>query len=144
MTGENNVSQHKEALESIQDAAKQICTIIPLLQAAYFAAISISDLKKSLWQEPRPDWFTFLFCAVIFIAPVVLWLASFILAIGIFVPSEVPPEAIRLHNSSTYEDMASRKYSLLRTVLWLLAGGLACLTLNFLFYIIFIPPHISK
>lgn len=141
---QNQALQQKTIVLSIQDAAKQICTIIPILQAAYFAAISMTDIKKALWQEPRPDLSIFLFYAGTFLAPVILWLTSFVMAIKIFVPSRISPEISQISDPSSDEEVVDRKYRLLRLALWFLAGGLAWLAVNFILYILVIPPPVSK
>lgn len=73
---------HLGSLQPLEDAAKQIVVITSLLQGIYFAAISVSDIKKvnntaNLW-----------FDAFIVLSLVILgfWMASLYFATRVFIP----------------------------------------------------------
>lgn len=125
------------ALRTVQEAAKQISTVVPIIQAAYFAAISMSDLKESIWVhsgQPRS-------LVVVFILPAVLWLISLLLAIQIFVPPAVG-EGAQLRD--VYRRTAITKYRLLRWSQYFLAAGLLVMTVAVSIYFLCVPPPPSS
>jgi hypothetical protein len=72
----------KESIGSLEEAAKQLITAVTLLQGIYFAAISFSDVKKAMDVEGVLGWLRIL----LFVAPIILWLACLILAVQVFKP----------------------------------------------------------
>lgn len=127
----------QRALRTVQEAAKQMSTVIPIIQAAYFAAISMSDLKESIWiqsGQPRS-------LVVVFILPAVLWLISLLLAIQVFVPPAVG-EGAQLRD--VYRRTAISKYRLLRWSQYYLAAGLLVMTVAVSIYFLCIPPPPSS
>lgn len=72
----------KESIPAQEEAAKQLITITSLIQGIYFAAISFSDLKKTLVVH---DWFGWL-VVLLFVSPIVLWLVSLSFALSVFTP----------------------------------------------------------
>jgi hypothetical protein len=75
----------KGAIDKQEEAAKQIISITSILQALYFAAISFSDLKKSLFQQNLQDIQLFAL-VILFISPIVIWLISLRFSISVLVP----------------------------------------------------------
>ena len=136
MTQENDdIAAYRAGLLTIQEAAKQFGMVVPLLQAAYFAVVSMSDLKKVIWG----NWVW----AVLFTLPAFLWLISLFLAIQVFVPPLVSPEAKRA--AATYEHVVQSKYRLLRWSQYFLLAGLLGMVINVLVYFVYIPlPPPSK
>lgn len=134
-------SQKSQDLLSILDAAKQINAIVPILQAAYFAAVSMSDLRKVLWERSISTGYSAILTGI-FVLPVILWLASFIIAVRLFVPSTVSPEVE--HFSGFQEEQSRRGLASIRKALYCLEGGLIVLAFNVVFYILVIPPPTSK
>jgi hypothetical protein len=138
MGAENRkANSYQRALLSIQEAAKQIGTVVPILQAAYFAAISMSDLKRAIWQNWSQSWWL----VILFVFPAFLWLISLFLAIQIFVPPTVSPEA---RTSATYEQLVADKYRLLRISQYFLAAGLLVMALDVIIYFACVPPPLPS
>ena len=129
MNENRNGTTYQSALLSIQEAAKQSGVVVPILLTAYFAAISMSDLKKVAWGNW--GW------AVLFTAPAVLWLISLFLSIQIFVPARVSPEA---KGPSTYERILQAKYRLLLVSQYALLAGLLIMVICVVLYFVCSPP----
>lgn len=128
-----DVAQYQAALLSVQEAAKQAGVIVPFLQAAYFAAISASDLKKALWA----NWSQFWWMGFLFVVPALLWLISLFLAVQVFVPPLVRSDATQV---TIYEQVVYKKYRLLKASQYVLAAGLMAMIVNVVIYFVFIPP----
>lgn len=135
MPKNDHITTYQAALLTIQDAAKQLGVVIPLLQAAYFAIVSMSELRKAIWG----NWMW----AAIFTCPAILWLISLFLTIRVFVPPLVSPEA--QGKASTYEYIVHEKYRLLRLSQYFLLAGLLSMIINVGIYFVYIPlPPPSK
>jgi hypothetical protein len=72
----------KESIGSLEEAAKQLITAVTLLQGIYFAAISFSDVKKTIDVQGTFGWLRIL----LFVAPIIFWLICLILAVKVFKP----------------------------------------------------------
>lgn len=129
MQEDPDIAAYRASLLTIQEAAKQSGTVVPLLQAAYFAVVSMSDLKKVIWG----NWAW----ALLFAVPAFLWLISLFLAIQVFVPPLVSPEA---GGTATYERVVQSKYRLLRISQYILLAGLLAMVANVVIYFVYIPP----
>jgi hypothetical protein len=70
------------AFQPLEDAAKQIVTITSLLQAGYFAAISVSDVKKA--NNAADPWFVVFI--VFSLLTVGIWITSLFYATRVFIP----------------------------------------------------------
>lgn len=125
----DDIAACRAGLLTIQEAAKQFGAVVPLLQAAYFAIISMSDLKKVIWGNWM--WTT------VFAIPAILWLISLFLAIQIFVPPLVSPEAKK--TVEVYEQTVQGKYRLLRLSHYFLLMGLLGMVINVIIYFVYIP-----
>jgi hypothetical protein len=94
------------SITSTEDAAKQLITIISLLQTIYFAAISFSDLKNALAIKSN--------LVFLFLSPIALWLIALALAILVFLPRhyytnlESPSKS-----ATTFNDIISFKQKIL-------------------------------
>jgi hypothetical protein len=73
---------NKDSIGSLEEAAKQLITAVTLLQGIYFAAISFSDVKKTMDVEGNFG----LLRILLFIGPIILWLICLILAVQVFKP----------------------------------------------------------
>jgi hypothetical protein len=134
MQENEDIAAYQAALVTIQEAAKQSGTVVPLLQAAYFAVVSMSDLKKVIWGSW--GW------TILFVVPAFLWLISLLLAIQVFVPPLVSPEA---KGAATYEQVVQSKYRTLRASQYTLLAGLLAMVVNVVIYFVYIPlPPPSK
>jgi hypothetical protein len=127
--GDDYSAYHHREILFIQEAARQSGVIVPLLQAAYFAIVSMSDLKRVIWG----NWMW----AIIFIVPVFLWLISLFLVIQIFVPPKIGSEAREL--PTVYENIVNHKYCLLRLSQYFLLAGLFSMAINVFLYFVCIP-----
>jgi len=136
VTQENDaIPGYHAGILTLQEAAKQFGVVVPLLQAAYFAVVSMSDLKKVIYG----NWAW----AILFALPAFLWLISLFLAIQIFIPPLVSPEARKV--PATYEHVVHNKYRLLKLSQYFLLAGLLFMAINVVIYFVYIPsPHPSK
>jgi hypothetical protein len=126
-------SHYQTSLLIIQETAKQVCTIVPIIQTAYFAAISMSDLKQIIWQ----DWSRLWWLGILFVCPAILWLLSLFVAIAVFVPIKASYGG---GISATYDFIIRRRYLYLAISLWLSAAGLLFMAINMAVYFICLPP----
>ena len=100
----------KESIGSLEDAARQLITVVTLVEGIYFAAISFSDVRKVLTSPGQPAWVVFLF-----ISPIILWLICLVFAIRVF-----SPESYRSNMSSpelaknVYLEIVAYKHKMLR------------------------------
>jgi hypothetical protein len=100
----------KDSIGALEDAAKQLISIVTLIEGIYFAAISFSDVRKDLASAGQP-WLVI----ILIISPVVLWLICLVFAIKVFNPVSYPTNL----NSSTlaektYKQIVGFKYKMLR------------------------------
>jgi hypothetical protein len=104
----------KGSVKSTEEAGKQIIAGASILEALYFHAITYSDLRGNLtgWQ------------VVVYLVPIVLWLASLWFAVSIFYPrfytmnissSDVCKQA--------YEEITVRKFGQFRAAAIFLGLG---------------------
>jgi hypothetical protein len=128
-------SAAKESVAALEEAAKQLVSVTSLLQAIYFAAISFSDLKGSLVVEGEIRWALVL----LFVLPIVFWLASLGFAVLVF-----KPETYRTNLSSPdlarlmYREIVGYKHrQLQRSHLFLLLGFVP-LVVNIVLYVVWI------
>jgi hypothetical protein len=110
-----------QAIDSMKDAAKHLVSITTFLQAVYFAAISFGDLRKVLTGP----------LTVIFVPPVVLWLAALGLALQVVIPVGRP---------EPLEDTYTRKRRWLQAANWVLWTSFLALLADIIYYLLFVPP----
>jgi hypothetical protein len=100
----------KDAIDSIEGAARQLISVLTLLEGIYFAAISFSDIRTAMSGGYESAGLTLLF-----ILPVVLWLVSLSYAVAVFTP-----EAYQTNISSpdlsrkTYHEIVAYKHRMLK------------------------------
>ncbi len=128
-------SAAKESVGALEEAAKQLISVTSLLQAIYFAAISFSDLKGSLVVEGAKDYLLVL----LFVLPIVLWLASLSFAIRVFKPETYKtnlssPDLAR----SIYGEIVAYKHRQLRRAHQFLLLGFVPLVVNIVLYLAWI------
>ncbi|HII06834.1 MAG TPA: hypothetical protein HA349_05850 [Methanotrichaceae archaeon] len=122
----------KESVTSMEVAAKQLISVTSLLQAIYFAAISFSELKGSLVAEDAVGWLLVL----LFVLPIVFWLASLGFAVRVF-----KPETYKTNLSSPdlarqmYEGMVAYKHEQLQRAHLFLLLGFVPLVVNIVLYL---------
>ncbi len=82
----------KKTIESLENAAKQLVSIVAFSQTVYFAGISFADLKKGLVHSL--GWGKWLI-VIAALSPIVCWILSLYWAIRVFKPEEfkVAPDA---------------------------------------------------
>lgn len=136
-----------KGIDVVDEAAKQLVGITGLLQGIYFAAISISDVKKV--GTIQDAWFlAFVFFSMI---TVLLWLGCLSFAVKAFLPREYHPNNYVGNQDSTefikqisnmYEKVLSYKQKKLRTASTLLWLSFIPLSTNLAIYLIFplVPP----
>lgn len=125
----------KESVTALEEAAKQLISVTSLLQAIYFAAISFSDLKESLMVETAKDWLL----VILFVLPIVLWLASLGFAVRVFEPETYKtnlssPDLAR----SMYGEMVAYKHRQLQRAHLFLVLGFVPLVVNIVLYLAWI------
>ncbi len=127
----------KASPAALEEAAKQLIAIASLAQTLYFAAISFSEVKKSLDLLATGRRWAMIAALLI---PVLLWLASLFFAARVFTPRSYEtnfnaPDLAR----ETWEAMAAHKHKNLRCALWLLASGFIPMLANLFVYLAFVP-----
>jgi len=124
MINEKSKNNEQEKIRvRFQDAAKQLCTIAPILQAAYFAAISMSDLKRAVAHN--------LTMSLLFISPVCFWVVSIFLAAQVFIP-------VKTDETTTYDRVNDRRYKTLKYAFIFLLSGMMFMAYNMFHYFMFI------
>jgi hypothetical protein len=122
----------KESISALEGAAKQLISIVSILQGIYFAAISFSNLKQVLVVQSAQGWLL----VVVFVLPIALWLASLVFAINVFTP--------RLYSSNlsspqmtqeTYDKLVKAKHRELRKAHVLLVVGFVPLLVSIVAYL---------
>jgi hypothetical protein len=130
------------SLQPLEDAAKQIVVITSLLQGIYFAAISISDIKKV--NSTANPWFDVFI--VLSLLTLGFWMASLYFATRVFIPKvysatstcsrladQVNEIRIAYNKTSTY------KYQQLKKASWLLWLSFFPFAANVLIYLAVLP-----
>ncbi len=127
----------KESAASLEEAAKQLIGITSLSQGIYFAAVSLSDVKKGLAQfAGQQQW---LIVAAL-VVPLVLWIVSLWFAIRVFKPETYKTNlnSPDLAREMYYEVVAYKKKQLQRAYLALVLG-FAPLVVNVVAYLVYFP-----
>jgi hypothetical protein len=75
----------REAVNKQEDAAKQLISITSILQGVYFAAISFSELKKTLVAQNLHG-LILIELAVLFASPIIFWIISLRFAVKVLLP----------------------------------------------------------
>lgn len=127
----------KESVKATEEAAKQLIAITSLAQAIYFAAVSFSNIKKSL------DVFTTAsqWAIVITLAlPLLCWLLALMFAFLVFKPRAYQsnlesPDLAR----ETYLEIVSYKHRQLSRAHLLLGVGFVPLAVSLFLYLAFVP-----
>jgi len=136
---------HLGSLQPLEDAAKQIVVITSLLQGIYFAAISISDIKKV--NDTTNVWFdAFIVLSMLTLG---LWMASLYFATRVFLPRVYDarlqgpdPEDEAREVRTVYKKTSSYKYRRLKCAAWLLWLSFLPFAINVLIYLarLRVPP----
>jgi hypothetical protein len=117
----------KGSIQSSEEAAKQIIAVSGILEGLYFHAIAFSDLRCRLvgWQ------------IVVYLLPLVLWLASLGSALLVFLPR---PYRLNISSSDTckeaYKEITQSKLVRFQAAAILLALGVLALMLALCIYLI--------
>ncbi len=127
----------KDSIKALEEAAKQLIALTTFSQGLYFAAISFSDLKKSLDHIPFVGK---LIVVLILVFPLLFWLGSLLAALLVFHPKNYDtnlssPDLAR----ETFNDIVAYKHLRLKISHILLLLGFAPLVANILFYLLLIP-----
>lgn len=95
-----------ESISTIEEVAKQLIAVNSLLEGIYFHAITFSDVKPAI----ATTWI-----AVIYLAPIFLWLMSLVFAVLTLSPNVYK---ININSSSaskeTFEEIVSNKHGMLK------------------------------
>ncbi len=111
-------SAERDSLKAIEDGAKQLVGLNGLISGIYYGALSFAKLPSAsldLWHR------------LLFIAPVVFWLASLIAAVSVQIPaiySHQPDDEPR----ATFEHIVKTKHRRLVIALWLFVFSVLMLT----------------
>lgn len=124
----------QESVASLEKAAKQLVGIASLSQTIYFAAISLSDLKKTLEQVAPMQQGAAAFALVL---PLLCWIASLVFAILVFKPETYStnlnsPDLAR----DTYREIVAYKHRQLRRAHLALMLGFLPLVVNVVVYLL--------
>jgi hypothetical protein len=127
----------KTSVGSLDDAAKQLISATTLAQTIYFAAISFSGAKASVFQLPAEQR---LLAVIVLALPLFFWAAALLLAIRVFTPRAYTtnlqsPELVR----DTYYSITSFKHRMLRLAQIILGLGFIPLVINVVLYMLVLP-----
>jgi hypothetical protein len=121
-----------EPVTELEEAAKQLIAAVTLVEGIYFAAISFSDLRVVMAvQGTEAD-----LRILLFVSPIVLWLACLFFAVRVFTPETYktnlnsPQLAEQL-----YQDLVSYKHRNLKRAYWALLAGFVPLVVNVVYYL---------
>lgn len=113
-----------ESISSVEDTAKQFVTITGLLEGIYFHAITFSDIKNVEGIS-----------VLIYVAPLVLWLASLIFAVMVLVRKKYGLNINSSRDSKKkFEEILEGKYQLIRISGGFLILSFVALTIAVLHY----------
>jgi hypothetical protein len=124
----------KRSLTSIEETAKQLIGLDGLISGIYFGAVVFSDLPAAAAQPAASR--------ALFLAPVVLWLASLVAAVLVLAPRAYaynphsPGEA-----RDAYERIIGTKHARLKAALWLFVASLVALAAVLWVYLGLAPVH---
>jgi hypothetical protein len=120
-----------ESVSTIESVAKQIIVVTCLLEGLYFHAITFSDLRGSL--SGGMVW--------VYLAPIVLWLASLFFAMWTLLPEE---HEININSSRSskeaFEKMVSEKHLRLKVAEAFLLASFLPLLVAVYYYLATKPP----
>jgi len=95
-----------ESISTIEEMAKQLIVVNSLLEGIYFHAITFSDVKPAIVSP---------WTAVIYLAPVFLWLMSLVFAVLTLSPKAY---VININSSraskGTFEEIVAKKHGMLK------------------------------
>lgn len=131
----------------LEDAAKQLVVITSLLQGIYFAAISLSDVKKV--GSITSIWFNIFVALSLF--TVIFWMCSLYFATKVFVPQRYPARTDPNNANEyahqvreAYDAISTMKYDSLTTAVQLLWYSFFPFAANLLIYLLFLPAPPPK
>jgi hypothetical protein len=122
----------KDSISALEGAAKQLISIVSILQGIYFAGISFGNLKQILVVQSAQAWGL----VILFILPIALWLGSLVFAINVFLPKRyktILSSSKMTHQ--TYNEITSAKLRELRKAHLLLVAGFVPLLVNIVVYL---------
>ena len=120
-----------ESISSVEDTAKQFVTITGLLEGIYFHAITFSDIKNVEGIS-----------VLIYVAPLILWLASLIFAVMVLVRKKYGLNINSSQDSKKkFEEILEGKYQLIRISSGFLILSFVALTIAVLHYMGIISSH---
>jgi len=129
----------EKGIDSQECGAKQVISTAGLLLGIYFVAISLSDLKKGLVaQQLEPCEQAVL--VVVFVAPIIFWLISMVLALRVFVPVSHYDD-IYSHEKAlgTYTRILNLKYKRLKYAIMMLVLGFILPVICIIVYLVRSP-----
>jgi hypothetical protein len=117
----------KTSLKSLDDAARQLIGLAPILSGLYAATLGLAKIKPDYWQSNAIS-------RLIFVAPILFWLISLCVAVTAVFPQAYtynpyrPDEARDIYNTIISTKHWRLKVSLLFLILSMLALLLAVWT----------------
>jgi hypothetical protein len=127
---ENATKLVGESISTIEEMAKQLIAVNSLLEGIYFHAITFSDVKHGM-----TSWI-----AIIYLAPIFLWLMSLIFAVLTLSPDAY---AININSSSaskeTFEEIVSKKHRMLKVSEAFLIISFMALMITLAHYLLAVP-----
>jgi len=121
----------KESIGSLEDAARQLITAVTLVEGIYFAAVSLSDVRKVMAGAGQAVWGVLLFTT-----PIILWLICLIFAISVYTP-----ESYRTNLRSpdlakeVYQEIVAYKHRMLRRAHFALLIGFIPVIIAIVYYL---------
>jgi hypothetical protein len=125
-----SVEDYSNHIKEIKEAGKYYATVSGILQAAYFAAISFSELKRIL--QPGEAW--------PFFVPLALWVLTLVFSLLVMMPDR--PLNRWLPRDRQLRRWLKLRQSLLTAAAVLFFAGLLWMAVDVIYYLFFmyIPP----
>jgi hypothetical protein len=128
----------KGLVNSYVEAAKQLISLIGVIQGLYFVAISFTALKQIVFQQDIP---IRLLAGLIFILPVALWSLGLYYAIKVVMPGNRDPVYSRVPADvfNEWKAVCANKANSLKSAQTYTSYGIYLLVLIIFIYLVLIP-----
>ncbi len=131
---ENATKLVGESISTIEEMAKQLIALNSLLEGIYFHAITFSDVKPGMTST----------IAVIYLAPIFLWLMSLIFAILTLSPNAYAININSWRDSKEgFEEIVSKKHRMLKVSEAFLIISFIALMITLAHYLVAVPVVVN-
>lgn len=133
MREEKEIEILQGTIKTIDEAARQLSAISPLLQTAYLAIVSLSGLRTII----GGGWLG----AIGFLTPILLWVISLFSAVRVFIPQKVSSD---ISERDEFRLIRDRKLKLMAFSQYSLLAGLLTMAAIIAVYFVYLPSPADK